>query len=147
VEWQSEQTLWAAAVEQAPQMARPRLMLGLEHAKREDWVAAVEQFTACVLLAQDAGMEARALTNIGTVHYQQDDMETAQEFYLQAVRVAPSMPDAHANLASIKVRRAHSRRDVALLQEAVQDYRDALALDPRHQSALRNLEQIERAMR
>lgn len=90
---------------------------------------AVDAYRKALELNPDA---AGAWVNIGTLHYQQRELEEAERCYRQALKTSPNYALAHFNLGNIC---EESER----LSEAVNHYRLALRLQPQYADAHYNI--------
>ncbi len=111
--------------------------------RAEDWFMRgleLEEEGASVREAMDAYRKALELNrdaagawvNIGTLHYQQRELEEAERCYRQALKTSPNYALAHFNLGNIC---EESER----LSEAVNHYRLALRLQPEYADAHYNI--------
>ena len=111
--------------------------------RAEDWFVRgleLEEEGASVREAMDAYRKALELNpdaagawvNIGTLHYQQRELEEAERCYRQARKTSPNYALAHFNLGNIC---EESER----LSEAVNHYRLALRLQPEYGDAHYNI--------
>ena len=111
--------------------------------RAEDWFVRgleLEEEGASVREAMDAYRKALELNpdaagawvNIGTLHYQQRELEEAERCYRQALKTSPNYALAHFNLGNIC---EESER----LSEAVNHYRLALRLQPEYGDAHYNI--------
>ena len=111
--------------------------------RAEDWFMRgleLEEEGASVQEAMDAYRKALELNrdaagawvNIGTLHYQQRELEEAERCYRQALKTSPNYALAHFNLGNIC---EESER----LSEAVNHYRLALRLQPEYGDAHYNI--------
>lgn len=89
---------------------------GYSHYSRGDWAAA-EQYLARAVQADPN--HKRAWVNLGLAQAQQDRLDEAFQSFCRAVRPA----DAHCNLAFVLAAKSRT-------EEAKEQYRQALALDP-----------------
>ena len=90
---------------------------------------AMDAYRKALELNPDA---AGAWVNIGTLHYQQRELEEAERCYRQALKTSPNYALAHFNLGNIC---EESER----LSEAVNHYRLALRLQPEYGDAHYNI--------
>ena len=90
---------------------------------------AVDAYRKALELNPDA---VGAWVNLGTLHYQQREMEEAERCYRQALKTSPHYALAHFNLGNIC-------EEGERLSEAVNHYRLALRLQPQYADAHYNI--------
>jgi tetratricopeptide (TPR) repeat protein len=75
--------------------------------------------------------------NLGDLHYRSGRADEAQQAYLRAVKLAPRLgEDVHFKLGNIALKQLRKA-------EAAAHWREALALNPSHEMARRNLATLE----
>ncbi len=148
-----------------PERRRPRRPAGLARAAG----ILVALGLTLVAAGEAAAASARSLVEEGNRHYQEGRYDDALKLYSQAQVESPEAPEIHLNIGNVfyrkgdfdKAREAYRKawqaRDQALaesarynsgtaglssgdLEGAVQDFREALRLDPSDADARRNLE-------
>jgi len=86
------------------------------------------------ILPSAGNLSANVANNIGNVYFQRGNIEEAERFYTQAIGFDSVFPYAYLG-------RANSRIKTGSLKDAVSDYEQYLALDPRS-SQRNNIEQL-----
>jgi Tfp pilus assembly protein PilF len=89
--WESEKTLWEDALEKAPGIARPYLVLAGEYEKNAQFDKALDYYKISLSLPDQRPGQARgsAYNNIGTIYFARHDYAEAQKYYQEALKVRP----------------------------------------------------------
>ena len=117
--WQSEQHLWQAAVQKAPQMYRTQANFGkaLQVEGRLD-----EAFAAYRRAIALDDHQADAFNNMATVYHLKGEMDQAISWYKQALERNPGLEEVHQRLAD-----AYAQQ--GMHDKAIVAYGRALSLD------------------
>lgn len=75
-----------------------------------------------------------ALLGMGNAKYDAGDFPAAADFYTRALAVLPANADVRTDLGN-----TYFQREPPDYRRAIEEYRRALAVDPRHEKALQNL--------
>jgi tetratricopeptide (TPR) repeat protein len=75
-----------------------------------------------------------ALIKLGNIKYDAHDFSAAADFYTRALAVRPDNADVRTDLGN-----AYFQRDPPDYRRAIEEYRRALEVDPRHEKALQNM--------
>ena len=154
--WATDFSLWRDSIEKAPKMPRPHLYLGNAYKDaamrtaaageaQEHWRGAVESYRRVIAVAAGAehrDLALRALNNLGSVLFIQNEFDAAEKNYERAVAMNPNYADALINLGNIKLVRgrmaADPERQRELFRRGIEYYDRALALYPNHAAAYSN---------
>ncbi|MCA1817197.1 MAG: tetratricopeptide repeat protein [Acidobacteria bacterium] len=85
---------------------------------------------ATVIRPKDAG----ALVRLGNLKYDAGDFAAAADLYTRALAARPTDADVRTDLGN-----TYFQRDPPDYHRAIEEYRRALAIDPRHEKALQNM--------
>lgn len=97
--WKDEVTLWTDAMAKSPGKERPRIMLGA------------------------------ARLQLGLEHARRGELDRAEREYREAIRVAPELAQAHANLGVVLVRQGRA-------EEGLAEHRRAFEIEPIPENAM-----------
>jgi Flp pilus assembly protein TadD len=86
-------------------------------------------YTACLMSHPG---HARAMVNLGNIHFRRGNEDRATYLYLKAIQVDPMLPEAHYNLGCIALENSE-------LSDAVELFETATKLDPSFPDAHTNL--------
>ena len=107
--WESEKTLWEDALEKAPGIARPYLVLAGEYEKNAQFDKALDYYKISLTLPDQRPGQARgtAYNNIGTIYFARHDYAAARKYYQEAQKVRPGHQRYLHNLtlAQVKLRK------------------------------------------
>lgn len=169
--YRSELALWEDTVAQRPENPGARNNLGRALARLGRFDEAVQQFSSALALPD---CPPDALLNLGNVLTDLGRLDQAAAHFQQVLLRLPGSPKAHEGLAAVYMRQErwaeavasyriclaaghrsadiHSNLGKALyklgrVDDAIREMRAALALDPRHETAARNLALVEAAQR
>lgn len=169
--YRSELALWEDTVAKKPTNPGARNNLGRALARLGRFDEAVQQFSSALALPD---CPPDALVNLGNVLTDLGRLDQAAAHFRQVLERLPGSPKAHEGLAAVSMRQErwadavasyrtclaaghrsadiHSNLGKALyklgrVDEAIREMRAALALDPRHETAARNLALVEAAVR
>ena len=126
--WQTEETLWAEAVERSPNKVRPRIQLAR--------VSSAERALGLLERAKEiAPSDAGVASELGRIRFEAGQTAEALSEFGRALAISPTDP------------RAHNNRGVALAalgqnDAARQDFKRALELDPCLVDAVLNLRRL-----
>ena len=106
--WATEKSLWEDALQKAPGIARPYLVLAAEYEKQDEFEKALRYYKKSLTLPDQRPRQSRgsAYNNMGTMYLKRHDYETAITLYQQALALRPLHSEYLHNLviALIKAR-------------------------------------------
>lgn len=125
-EWKDELTLFERTVEDSPESADARTLLGNEYFRRGRLDEAEEQYRAALgtrnffqRTVGAAGEYASAFCNLGVITANKGDVKTAEKYFLKSLELNPTMADSLNNLGVLYYRRGD-------LQKALEYYQRSL---------------------
>lgn len=121
-----------AAIRLNPESTNAHNSLGIIHAMREDYDAAIESFRQSLLLDPSS---APAHYNLANCLVEKRDTEGALRHFVAAIRIRPNDPNTHYELGMLLSK--HGR-----FTEAIQAFRRTLQLRPDHIPAQKALEAV-----
>ncbi|MEA2039086.1 MAG: tetratricopeptide repeat protein, partial [Thermodesulfobacteriota bacterium] len=131
--WKTEGTLWADAVEKAPELIRPHLNLGNFYSSVNMADNAIAEYKAAIFKTSSVNKTDKYLNyyNIGLEHQHMGNYDKALRYYNVTENNYPSHADTHNNKAIILVKQG-------LLKEAEHAFRLAIKYDANSIIAQRN---------
>ena len=131
--WKTEGTLWADAVEKAPELIRPHLNLGNFYSSVDMTENAIAEYKTAILKNSSVNKTDKYLNyyNIGLEHQHMGNYDKALRYYQVTESNYPSHADTHNNKAIILVKKG-------LLKEAERAFRLAIKYDVNSIIAQRN---------
>ena len=131
--WKTDGTLWADAVEKAPELIRPHLNLGNFYSSVGMTENAIVEYKAAILKTSSVNKTDKYLNyyNIGLEHQHMGNYDKALRYYQVTEKNYPSHADTHNNKAIILVKKG-------LLKEAERAFRLAIKYDVNSIIAQRN---------
>ena len=133
--WQSESSLWSAALRQAPTSSRVRANVGRSHFLAGDLAAAGEVWHAALALDPQNTV---ILLSLGSLEEDRGNLDLAQAFYRRALTSDPESGPANRQLGMSLARHGETPQALPLLEKAV-------ALDP-NAAALTGLAVVRRRL-
>ena len=126
--WKNSETLFTHTVSLYPGARAALTNLGMEKLKKGEYREALRLFDESLVIKNDVSVRA----NRASALYLGGDTASAKKEYASILKENPTLAEAHYNLGNI------ARREKQLT-EAIQYYKDALAIDPTYFNALNNL--------
>ncbi len=133
VAWSTEKSLWEDAMQKAPNSKRPYQNLAWGYYwKIGQYDKAAELFEKSLGLHEHANLgQARAISNIASLHFIKGDMQKASEMFHEAYRRYPNYALFQLNLAKVKIKTGEWQTALVLLDKIlsrVPGHRPALSL-------------------
>jgi tetratricopeptide (TPR) repeat protein len=133
IAWFSEKTLWEDAMPKAPNSKRPHHNVAWGYYwKTGQYDKAAEMYAQTLGTKTHAGIsQARAINNIGNIHFIKGELDEAIEMFAEAHRRYPQYALFQLNLAKVKIKTGDIQRALVLLDKIlskVPGHRQALSL-------------------
>ena len=126
--WQSNETLFTAALRNSPDSLTARNNLGMEYLSQGKNDLALQQFNALL----EKKTWPITLVNRGLLHFREGDLSLAVADYTKAMQLDPLYYDAYYELGNVAYRQAN-------YVDAAKLYTKASELNPQYGNALNNL--------
>jgi Tfp pilus assembly protein PilF len=120
--WKTNGTLWADALEKAPDVIRPHLNLGNYYYTQKMYDMALSRYTEGSMKRSANNKTDTGLIfyNIGLIHHKMGNKDQALENYRKAAKTHPAHADTHNNIGLILYSKGQKKEAETELLKAIQ---------------------------